>query len=99
MYRVIVLYEQEPDADAYAAHAEVCRTVPNGVFRHGKVFGAPMGDAKHAYYAEWGARRSRTALRPSPTSGPVMSRNSRAGDAANAGPAVRSQLLSASFVC
>jgi hypothetical protein len=27
--------------------------VPAAVFRHGKVFGAPMGDAKHAYYAEW----------------------------------------------
>ncbi len=53
MYRVIVLYEQEPDADAYAEHAELCRQVPNAVFRHGKVFGSPMGDASHAYYAEW----------------------------------------------
>jgi hypothetical protein len=53
MYRVIVLYEQEPDAQAYAEHAELCRSVPNGVFRHGKVFGAPMGEAAHAYYAEW----------------------------------------------
>jgi len=53
MYRVIVLYEQEPDADAYAAHVEVCRDVPGGVFRHGKVLGSPMGHASHAYYAEW----------------------------------------------
>lgn len=53
MYRVIVLYEQEPDADSYAEHVEVCRKVPNGVFRHGKVFGAPMGEPPHAYYAEW----------------------------------------------
>ena len=53
MYRVIVLYEQEPDADAYAEHAELCRQVPASVFRHGKVTGAPMGDAAHAYYAEW----------------------------------------------
>ena len=53
MYRVIVLYEQEPDAGAYAEHAELCKQVPNSVFRHGKVTGAPMGDAKHAYYAEW----------------------------------------------
>jgi hypothetical protein len=53
MFRVIVLYDQEPDADAYAEHAELCRQVPAAVFRHGKVFGAPMGDAKHAYYAEW----------------------------------------------
>ena len=53
MYRAIVLYEQEPDADAYAEHAELCRQVPNAVFRHGKVTGAPMGDPTHAYYAEW----------------------------------------------
>jgi hypothetical protein len=53
MYRVIVLYEQEPDADAYTAHAEVCRKVRNGVFRHGNVFGSPMGEPSHAYYAEW----------------------------------------------
>jgi hypothetical protein len=53
MYRVIVLYEQEPDADGYAEHTELCKQVPNAVFRHGRVTGAPMGEAKHAYYAEW----------------------------------------------
>ena len=53
MYRAIVLYEQEPDAAAFAEHAELCRQVPNSVFRHGKVIGAPMGEAEHAYYAEW----------------------------------------------
>jgi len=53
MHRVIVLYEQEPDAGAYAEHVELCRRVPNAVFRHGKITGAPMGDAAHAYYAEW----------------------------------------------
>jgi hypothetical protein len=53
MYRVIVLYEQEPDQDAYAEHVEVCKKVPNSVFRHGKVTGAPMGEPAHAYYAEW----------------------------------------------
>jgi hypothetical protein len=53
MYRVIVLYEQEPDGDSYAEHVELCKQVPNGVFRHGKITGAPMGEAKHAYYAEW----------------------------------------------
>jgi hypothetical protein len=53
MYRVVVLYEREPDADPYAEHAEVCAAVPNGVFRHGKVTGAPMGEPAHAYYAEW----------------------------------------------
>ena len=53
MYRVIVLYEQEPDAATYAEHVEVCKQVPSSVFRHGKITGAPMGDAEHAYYAEW----------------------------------------------
>jgi hypothetical protein len=53
MYRVIVLYEQEPDQKSYAEHVEVCKQVPNSVFRHGKVTGAPMGEPAHAYYAEW----------------------------------------------
>jgi hypothetical protein len=53
MYRVIVLYENEPDAEQYAEHAELCGAVPGSVFRHGRVTGAPMGAAPHAYYAEW----------------------------------------------
>jgi hypothetical protein len=53
MYRVTVLYENEPDPQEYAAHAEMCRCVPNSAFRHGKVTGSPMGEAPHAYYAEW----------------------------------------------
>ena len=53
MYRVVVLYESAPDGDAYAEHAEFCAQVPNAVFRHGKVTGAPMGEPVHAYYAEW----------------------------------------------
>ena len=31
----------------------MCKKVPNSVFRHGKVTGAPMGEPAHAYYAEW----------------------------------------------
>jgi hypothetical protein len=53
MYRVAVLYEHAPDADAYAEHAELCAQVPGAVFRHGKVTGSPMGEPEHAYYAEW----------------------------------------------
>ena len=50
-------------------------------------------------YAEVAAGASRArAATPSCTSGPAMSRNSSASDASNAGPATRSQLLSASFV-
>jgi len=53
MYRVVVLYDEEPQTDSYAEHVELCKQVPNGVFRHGKMTGAPMGEPKHAYYAEW----------------------------------------------
>jgi hypothetical protein len=51
--RVLVLYDEEPDAAQYLEHAELCRRVPGGTFRHGKVFGAPMGDPAHRYLAEW----------------------------------------------
>jgi heme-degrading monooxygenase HmoA len=51
--RVLVLYDEEPDQQSYAEHAEVCRRVPGATFRHGKVFGAPMGEAAHRYVAEW----------------------------------------------
>jgi hypothetical protein len=53
MHRVIVLYDREPDAAQYAEHVELFKDVPNGVFRHGRVTGAPMGEPGHAYYAEW----------------------------------------------
>jgi len=53
MIRAFVLYESEPDAERYERHAELCRQVPGGTFRHGKVFGAPMGEPPHRYYAEW----------------------------------------------
>jgi hypothetical protein len=53
MVRVFVLYEQEPDAARYEQHAELCRKVPGGTFRHGGVFGAPMGEPLYRYYSEW----------------------------------------------
>ena len=53
MVRVFVLYEQEPDSERYEQHAELCRNVPGGEFRHGRVFGAPVGEPRYAYYAEW----------------------------------------------
>ena len=53
MVRVFVLYEEKPDPDRYEQHAELCRKVPGGTFRHGVVFGAPMGEPKYPYYAEW----------------------------------------------
>jgi hypothetical protein len=51
--RVYVLYESEPDPERYEQHADLCRRVAGGTFRHGKVFGAPMGEPRHRYYAEW----------------------------------------------
>jgi hypothetical protein len=53
MIRAIVLYDEAPDPDRYAEHVELCRKVPGATFRHGRVFGAPTGDPKYAYYAEF----------------------------------------------
>jgi uncharacterized protein (TIGR02118 family) len=53
MVRVFMLYESAPDPERYEQHAELCRQVPGSTFRHGKVFGAPMGEPAYAYYAEW----------------------------------------------
>jgi hypothetical protein len=51
--RVFIVYDEEPDAGRYAEHAELCRLVPGATFRHGKVFGAPTGEPRFKYYAEW----------------------------------------------
>jgi hypothetical protein len=51
--RAFVLYDEEPEADRYAQHAEICRRVPGATFRHGRVFGAPMGEPAYRYYAEF----------------------------------------------
>jgi hypothetical protein len=53
MVRAFVLYEAEPDAERYEQHVDLCRKVPGSTFRHGRVFGAPMGEPKFKYYAEW----------------------------------------------
>jgi hypothetical protein len=53
MVRAIVLYDEAPDPDRYEAHAELCRKVEGATFRHGPVFGSPMGEPKYGYYAEW----------------------------------------------
>ena len=53
MVRAFVLYESEPDLEWYERHAELGGNVPGATFRHGKVFGAPMGEPAFAYYAEW----------------------------------------------
>jgi hypothetical protein len=53
VYRIVILYEQAPDAEGYADHVERFCQPPNGAFRHGAVIGAPMGEPAHAYYAEF----------------------------------------------
>jgi EthD domain len=53
LVRVFVVYESEPDPERYEQHAELCRKVPGSTFRHGRVFGAPMGEPRYPYYAEW----------------------------------------------
>jgi hypothetical protein len=53
MVRAFVVYEAEPDPEWFQQHAELCSKVPGGTFRHGKVFGAPMGEPRFKYYAEW----------------------------------------------
>ena len=54
MVRAIVLYEQEPEAARYEQHVELCRQVPGATaFRHGPIFGAPMGEPRYRYYGEW----------------------------------------------
>jgi hypothetical protein len=53
MIRVFVVYEQEPEAARFERHAELCRQVQGGTFRHGRVFGAPVGEPRFRYYAEW----------------------------------------------
>jgi hypothetical protein len=53
MIRAFVLYDEAPEPDRYAQHVELCEKVPGATFRHGRVFGAPMGEPEHKYYAEF----------------------------------------------
>ena len=53
MVRAFVVYEGEVDPERFEQHAELCRKVAGGTFRHGRVFAAPMGEPRFKYYAEW----------------------------------------------
>jgi hypothetical protein len=53
MIRAFVVYEAEPDPERFEQHAELCRRVAGGTFRHGRVFAAPTGEPRFKYYAEW----------------------------------------------
>ena len=53
MVRAFVLYEAEVDPERYQRHIdEAVRPIP-ATFRHGKVFGAAVGEPRFAYYAEF----------------------------------------------
>ncbi len=61
MIRVTMLYESEPDPDRYRRHLEAfVLPVECDAFRHGRVFGAPFGEPKYRYQAEfeWADRES-----------------------------------------
>lgn len=53
MIRAFVLYEEAPEPERYARHVELCEQVAGATFRHGRVFGAPMGAPRYGYYAEF----------------------------------------------
>jgi EthD domain len=53
MVRVLVLYEQVPDPERYARYAALCERVPRARFRHGRIFGAPTGEERFRYMAEF----------------------------------------------
>ena len=53
MVRAVVLYGEAPEPDRYAQHVKLCGQVPGATFRHGRIFGAAVGDPPHAYYAEF----------------------------------------------
>jgi len=54
MVRAVILYEREPDPERYARHVEeFVGKVECDAFRHGRAFGAPIGEPAFAYYAEF----------------------------------------------
>jgi hypothetical protein len=55
MIRAIVLYEgRAPDPERYRKHVDdFASKVPGATFRHGRVFGAAVGEPRFHYYAEF----------------------------------------------
>jgi hypothetical protein len=54
MIRAIIQYESEPDSERYQQHVdEFVLPVDCSAFRHGKVFGSPLGEPTYRYYAEF----------------------------------------------
>jgi hypothetical protein len=53
MQKAVVLWEEAPDQEWYARHAELCKKVPGVTFRAGRIFGTPSGKSEYAQYAEF----------------------------------------------
>jgi hypothetical protein len=51
--RVMVVYREQPDADRYQQHEELCRRVAGSTFRHGRVLRTIHGEPELQYYAEF----------------------------------------------
>jgi hypothetical protein len=51
--RVMVVYREQPDADRYEQHCELCRRVAGSTFRHGRVLRTIHGEPELRYYAEF----------------------------------------------
>jgi hypothetical protein len=52
--RAFVIYEGDVDEARYQQHVEdYARKVPGATFRHGNVFGAPLGEPRFSWYAEF----------------------------------------------
>jgi hypothetical protein len=68
MIRAVVLYEGDVDPQRYAEHLPAALRVHADAYRHGPVFGAPVGEPAHRYYAEfeWADREAFDAAVASP---------------------------------
>lgn len=53
MVRAFILYEGEIDPERYRRHIEESVLPVPATFRHGKVFGAAVGEPRYRYYAEF----------------------------------------------
>jgi hypothetical protein len=49
----MVVYREQPDANRYAQHVELCRRVAGSTFRHGRVLRTLHGEPELRYYAEF----------------------------------------------
>jgi hypothetical protein len=51
--RVMVAYSEQPDAERYERHVELCHRVAGATFRHGRVLRTLHGEPELHYYAEF----------------------------------------------